>query len=438
MNREQKSLERKAGTVNGDPGMGPWGGLTALLRDLRAAGSSECPLEPLARFAVSELGAGHALVLDQEAGGEKLRSLGAAGLETAPERGKVLALARELAAWVQKTRLPVAVTRPERDERFEDPPSHVVEAVALPLGWGDDARGALVVFYAGAGAGDESGPERDESLAFLSLFAALILDRRHSRLLCGDLSRRAEESERLRLRAESIASMGELVAEMSREVKEPMASLGGLASQIAESMEEGDPRRPLLDILVREVERLDRVLSDQLELARTPLPELGPDDLNRLLEECLMLLGPELESSGARVTKRLGCDIPLLLLDTNLMRRVFLNMLRTGLERSRSGGKIRIESKRKGTMVEVQIAALGSRAPGDVVELLWRPFQVDRSRPGDITSRGVERILKEHQGTLQVSSNREWAIIFTLALPIPGNRERRRGGERRRRSRRTA
>lgn len=436
MNREPESLERVGDTVNGDPEEWRWSRLTALVRDLRGASATTYPLEPLARFAVSELGAGQAIALDGM--GDELRSVGAAGLESSQDRGRILAYARRLAVWVQKTKLPVAVNDPAKDERFGEPPSGATEAMALPLGWNEDVRGALAIFFTGSHPGEDDAAGRDDALAFLSLLAALVLDRGHSRRRGSELLRKLEESERLRIRAEQAAWAGELMAEMIQEVKAPLASLGGLASQLADSMPEDDPRRPMLEVLEREVGRLDRMLGDQLELTRAPVAELGPDDLNRLLEESVLLLAPDLESNRVRITKKLGRDIPPLLLDTQLMRRVFLNMLRTGIERSGSGGKIRVESKRRGKTVEALIAADGSRERGDVVELLWRPFQADGSRPGDITSAAVERILKQHRGTLRVSSNREWALIFSLQLPIPGNRERRRSADRRRRPRRRA
>jgi len=326
----------------------------------------------------------------------------------------------------------------EEDPRFGPPPAGAGAALACPLLDGQDVRGVLVATLS---------PEEDgtppclqaEELGFLSCLAGEVLVRDTLRRERGQLVRRLEECETARLQAERLAAVGELVSEMAREIQTPLASLNGFASRLAETLEPEDERRGMLEVMQREVERLDRLLGDQVEMARSPDPELFPDDINRVLEECLLLESDTIKARRVRVTRRLGADLPTLLLDLDLMRRIFLNILRGAMERMAPGGRLKVESRRKGSEVEVVVAADVPRGRGETLEQMWRPFLAEGKRPGDVAAVVLERMLTRHHGVLQVTSNSEWPLLFRLRLPIADNRDRRRpGSDRRRRSRRRA
>jgi K+-sensing histidine kinase KdpD len=171
--------------------------------------------------------------------------------------------------------------------------------------------------------------------------------------------------------------------------------------------------------------RLERVLEDHIEAARSPSPVLAADDVNRLVGECLSMMSDELEGAHVRVTRRLGASLPMLLLDAALMRRMILNLLRIGLESACPGGRLKVETKRRGEVVEVLVAADGKREPGASLEHLWRPFRASDDK--DVTTAGIEQILRDHRGMLRVFTTQDWPLVFSLVLPISGNQERRRG-----------
>ena len=98
---------------------------------------------------------------------------------------------------------------------------------------------------------------------------------------------------------------------------------------------------------------------------------------------------------------------------------------------------MRVESKRRGEVIEILVAADGRHARGDALQRLWSPFEAG-DRPGGISAGAVARILREHEGTLRVSATRDWPLVYSLTLPIQANRERRRGLSDRRREPRVA
>lgn len=426
--RKQKSVDGPGEAVNAEGAS--WDRLAATLREVATRPASRRGLKELTRFAVDVLDARHALLLVQKKGSMGVGS--AAGLDEAEVRAPVVSYARRLAQWVERTQAPLVLTDVPADQRLPDPPPGVQCVHAFPLTSSGAVDGAFLIFHERAPAGVAAKGLPSPDLAVLSHIAALALARARVTEQLRSVTRHLEETERELMHMRRRASVGDLILDMGREVRAPLAGLGAVARQVAETLDEDDTRRPLLDVIVEESVRLQRILGDQLELARSPEPELCPEELNRLLNECLMMTSGDLREGKVRLTKRLGPSIPHLLLAPDLMRRVFLNMIRAGIESASPGGRIKLESKRRGDSVEVRLTADGGREPGHVLDNLWKPFRVDDGGAGDVTAAGIKRILREHGGSLRVSATRDWPLVFTLVLPIPGNEDRRRGTSERR------
>lgn len=437
MGHNPRSLGAALGAVNAEA-EGVSTELLALTGEVLRASDLERALGRITECGVESMGFRHLVVLGPDDTSPASRLVAAGGVDDASARRDVLSYARGLASWAARTRLPVGVTGTERDPRFGPPPDGAAAALACPLLEGEMVQGVLVATLSPEEDGTPP-PLRAEELGFLACLATQALVRDTLRRERRDLSRRLQESETARLQSERLAAVGELVAEMAHEIQTPLASLSGFASRLAETLPPEDERRSMLEVMQREVERLDRLLGDQVEMARSPDPELFPDDINRVLEECLLLESDTIKARRVRVTRRLADTLPTLLLDLDLMRRIFLNMLRGAMERMAPGGRLKVESKRKGNEVEVVVAADVPRGRGETLEQMWRPFLAEGKRPGDVAAVVLERMLTRHQGVLQVTSDSQWPLLFRLRLPIADNKDRRRpGSDRRRRDRRRA
>lgn len=426
MGPEKESVKGRRGRVNAPAPN--WSALLDLLDELTTRSGRAEGLSFLARFALDTLRADQVVVFVQD--DERLVSAGSSGLDDVDDRREIIGYARRLAGWVTRTGNPLLVEDSERDARFQNAPPALRWVEALPLESGGEVLGSLILLHEGAN-GPAEGPEREALVAFLCRLGSMALTQRRSQETSRELLTQIEQIERELMVVRRLAAAGEMAADMAGEIKRPLGGLGALAAKVADTMEKGDSRKTHLEIIVQEVIRLDRILEEQIELATSPIPELGAEDVNRLLGETLMFVSQELREKKIRLTKRLGSDIPPLLLDPDLMRRIFLNMLRAGIEGTSSGGRIKVESRRKGELVEILVTADGAREPGQALEQLWKPFQVDDERGQDVMASGIQRILREHRGVLRVSSTPQWPLVFSLVLPIPGNQDRRMSSDRR-------
>jgi len=279
-----------------------------------------------------------------------------------------------------------------------------------------------------AGAPADSVREDDEGIEDLMAVAdglAVLLDRAAR----SDAERAGEQKVRelrARLRRrEWLATVGERAASALGEARHPMASIGAFARRAHRELDEGDPRREYLEVILRESERLERLIAESAEPLEPEPSRLRMETLNAVLQEVLPGIGEKLVRRRVRLLKRLDPDSPALLLDSERVRQVFRNILDRAVESVPVGGRVRVESRLVRDHVIAEIAFDGGRSPGDLLEELFVPFTPEAAHgaPG----LGVaDRIVRDHGGEVRVRADGEWGAAVIVTLPVRGNEERRR------------
>jgi signal transduction histidine kinase len=222
---------------------------------------------------------------------------------------------------------------------------------------------------------------------------------------------------------------------VAHEVRNPLASIGAFARRVHRDLGPDDPSREYLEIVIREAERLERMVGEQLQYATLQRPRLQLESLNGVMQEALQAAGERLVRRRVRLLKKLTPDLPALLLDAERIRRVVGNILDNALESVAPGGRVRVESRRSGSFVVVEIANDGPREPGDLMERLFVPFALSRQGGPGVGLAVAQQVLKLHGGEMRVRSEGEWSTVFSFTLPIPENQDRRRPGLDRRHAR---
>jgi len=274
-----------------------------------------------------------------------------------------------------------------------------------------------------------------ELVAALAELAGLALDQaaRFTELRQGEQQRR-ELAGRLQ-RQERLAWLGELAGRMAQETRNPLASITAFARRAQRSLAEDHPGCDYLEIVLREAERLERLLAEQLSYAPSSEGALRLESLNVVVQEAFSGAADLMVRRRVRLVKKLAADLPALLLDRERIRRVIENMLESALEAVGVGGRIRIESRRLGTSVLLELAHDGPRAPGELLEQVFVPFASQRPGGPGVGLGVAQQIVREHGGEIRVRSDGEWGTVFSLSLPVRENQDRRRAGAERRRVR---
>lgn len=308
--------------------------------------------------------------------------------------------------------------------------------VAAPVAGLERPRGALFVYGQGGGGGaTASERETRELLEVYGLLVGLVVECAAEWERARGAEQRLEDLQRERQRLRTAADLGETSVKLAREMAAPLASALGFARRTRRALGDDDPSREYLEIVVRETERLERLVEEHLRFAALARTQLGPVDLNRIVQEVLERADGDLERRRVRLLKRLTPDLPELVLDAEKIQSAIENILLGSLEGVSAGGRLLVQTRAGADRVVLEVCHDGLPL-GGAMEELFAPFATG-GRPGAGLGLALaQRVLRDHGGEISVHSRGDWGHVVTLALPIAENADRRRAVDRRQPSRR--
>jgi signal transduction histidine kinase len=337
--------------------------------------------------------------------------------------------------WFEADPKPLLADRVGEDPRFSGSlPEDWRCLLASPIVAGEKIAGVLCVFNKAGGTQDDplTFDSEDARVAELITAIASLSDSRLSQeetLRVKD--RRLHEVEAQLRHAEKLAVVGERGVQVAQDVRNPVAAITGFAKRVLKTMTAKDPNREYLEIILRETERLERVLSEQVALAQMTRPRLKLENLNALVQDVLQSQAEDLVRRRVRLLKRLSPDVPTLLLDNEKMRQVLLNVLSYALHSVPSGGRLRVETRAAQGAVQAEIAHDGPKVAGEVLDRLFVPFSTSRRYGAGVGLAMAYQIVREHGGEIRARSEGDWSSIVTIYLPTRENDDRRKKPDRR-------
>jgi two-component system sensor histidine kinase HydH len=255
----------------------------------------------------------------------------------------------------------------------------------------------------------------------LSLSAAPLKDETGremgSVLLLRDLREIRDLQEKVR-RSERLASLGRLAAGVAHEIRNPLSSIRGFAQFFMQRFKGREKEEEYASVMVKEVDRLNRVITELLDFARPKEPRREPHSLEEILEHTLEVLKPELAKKKAEVEKQVERELPPARVDRDQLSQAFLNLLINSLEAMEEGGKIRVGLKRVGQdSIEVSIGDTGKGIPGEDMEKVFEPFFSTKRKGTGLGLAIVHQIVDGHGGDIQVESREGEGTTFQITLP---------------------
>lgn len=233
-----------------------------------------------------------------------------------------------------------------------------------------------------------------------------------------DVTEQRDAEERL-ARSERLALVGQMLAQITHEVRNPLNAMSLNAEMLADELSELDPDRrteawELLATVSGEIDRLTRVTAHYLQLARRPRARLEPTDLHDLVHDVRRLLAAELEQDGVELVLDLD-PTPPQRADGSQLRQALLNVVRNATE----AGAHRLALSLRCAADEV-VLALDDDGPGMSEEQLERAFDPFFSTKASGTGLGLaitRQILEDHDGSVRVGSSPSGGTALELALP---------------------
>jgi two-component system sensor histidine kinase PilS (NtrC family) len=240
-----------------------------------------------------------------------------------------------------------------------------------------------------------------------------------------DLTKMREMEEDLK-RADRLAAIGTLAAGMAHEIRNPLASISGSIEILKEEMDGAVQHQQLMDIILREVGRLNSLIADFLLFARPTPPGKELIHLNGIVEEVLKVFvhspecGPEI-----RLATHFQDEI-YLPGDAQQIKQVFWNLIINAAQAMPTGGELRVELRRRSSppdpeeppQGEIVISDTGMGVREEDLDKIFNPFFTTKEKGTGLGLSIVHKIVESYGGKISVRSRLGQGTIFAMILPI--------------------
>jgi two-component system, NtrC family, sensor histidine kinase PilS len=215
-----------------------------------------------------------------------------------------------------------------------------------------------------------------------------------------------------------LAAVGRLAAAIAHEIRNPLTSIAGSVSMLSGIPDLSEEHRQLLQIVTRESERLNGIITDFLAYSRGKQYQFTKADLVPLLEDTLTLLENRLvaQQTGIRVERRFSVQQAWALSDGDKIKQVFWNFCENAVKAMPKGGTLSVSLDTVGEDWQISFADTGPGISPQLVEKIFEPFQSQFEGGTGLGLAIVYQIVQAHEGKVWARSKPGEGSVFVLRL----------------------
>lgn len=245
-------------------------------------------------------------------------------------------------------------------------------------------------------------------------------------------------------RAEQLASLTHLTANVAHEIKNPLAAISIYIQLIKRELLRPSPSSPTpptiddhLRIIEEEIDRLNKIVVDFLFSVRPIELALEEVEMHTILDEVLTLFRPELQDARIALTTRFANHLPLVEIDAGYLKQAIMNIIKNAIEAVVSDGAIEIRTAAADGGVRVEIIDNGSGVAERDLGRVFDPYFTTKDEGSGIGLTQTYKIIHEHRGEISIANNRSGSnnrgdragVTVTITLPLPRARQKLIGSE---------
>jgi PAS domain S-box-containing protein len=218
-------------------------------------------------------------------------------------------------------------------------------------------------------------------------------------------------------RSERLAALGQFVAEITHEIKNPLMMIGGFARQVIQHTSD-NKNLTKLNIITDEVLRLENLLKELREFYLPPILNIEEIDLNDLLQEVCSLAEDDCKRNSIHTHVKLDQKPTIVQGDKGKLKQVFLNLVKNSIEAMEDGGNLKVNSRVNADRVEITITDDGNGIPEEDQEKIFAPFFTTKRHGTGLGLSISKRIIEEHEGSsFALKSEESKGTVFKVTIP---------------------
>ncbi len=229
-------------------------------------------------------------------------------------------------------------------------------------------------------------------------------------------------------RADRLSALGQLSAGLAHEIRNPLGAIKGAVEILQDDYPAGHPKAEFYAILLKEVDRLNAVLTNFLSFARPVTPHLAPLDVRAILTALEGLISGQARSHRVQIFTSFHAGPSRVMADETLLKQAFLNIMLNGVEAMPEGGDLAISTRLapgsapgdRPEWVEVVFDDTGRGIGAEDLGRIFDPFFTTKVDGTGLGLAITHRIIENHRGTIRVMSQRGKGTTFVVSLPLEG------------------
>lgn len=220
-------------------------------------------------------------------------------------------------------------------------------------------------------------------------------------------------------RAEKLFALGQLSAGLAHEIRNPLASISGAAGILRRSAVSNDRREEVLEIIEKESQRLNVMLTNFLDFARPRPPQLKLTPIAPTLHRVIAVASHSLGNRRIPIDLHVSENDPEVLVDNEQLQQVLLNMLMNAIQASSDGQRVVMTTRVEPDRLWVDVRDQGIGVKPEHVDRLFDPFFTTKEHGTGLGLPVAHEIVRSIGGMLKVTHNEDCGMTFSVGLPLP-------------------
>jgi two-component system, NtrC family, sensor histidine kinase HydH len=247
---------------------------------------------------------------------------------------------------------------------------------------------------------------------------------RKQRMELAKLNRDLQDSFEQIKRADRLSAVGQLSAGLAHEIRNPLASIDGAANLIESPQTSEDVRRNSIAIIHKEIQRLNRLLTNLLDFARPRKPEFQTVEAGRLIDAIISLAGHSAQQKGITLRKEAPPSVPRFECDSEQMKQVLLNLAINAVQAMTGPGEVVLAAHEVDSSVVMSVRDQGPGIEEANMDKIFNPFFTTKEAGTGLGLSVVHQIVTQHGGVVKAERNPGAGMSFSVVIPLHQRRNR--------------